>query len=60
MFDVSARPYVPGSTLSFAMPMKKFSAMINDMDESFHHEILGGGPAAHRTGDNFGSYEMNG
>jgi len=35
MFDVSARPYVPGSTLSFAMPMKKFSAMINNMDESF-------------------------
>lgn len=35
MFDVSARPYVPGSTLSFAIPMNKFAAVIADMDESF-------------------------
>lgn len=35
MFDVSARPFVPGSTLSFAVPMNKFSSMAGDMDESF-------------------------
>jgi hypothetical protein len=35
MFDVSARPFVPGSTLSFAIPMNKFGAMINNMEESF-------------------------
>ncbi len=35
MFDVSARPFVPGGTLSFAIPMNKFAAMIADMDESF-------------------------
>ena len=35
MFDVSARPYVPKETLSFAIPIKKFERMINDMDESF-------------------------
>jgi hypothetical protein len=35
MFDVSARPFVPGSTLSFAIPMNKFAAMIGNMDESF-------------------------
>ena len=35
MFDVSARPFVPGSTLSFAVPMKKFGSMIDNMDESF-------------------------
>ena len=35
MFDVSARPYVPGSTLSFAVPMGKFTDMILNMDESF-------------------------
>lgn len=35
MFDVSARPHVPGSTLSFAVPMEKFAAMTADMDESF-------------------------
>jgi hypothetical protein len=35
MFDVSARPYVPGSTLSFAVPMNKFASMVADMDESF-------------------------
>jgi len=35
MFDVSARPFVPGSTLSFAIPMNKFAAMIGNMEESF-------------------------
>ena len=35
MFDISARPFLPGSTLSFAIPMKKFAAMIANMDESF-------------------------
>ena len=35
MFDVSARPFVPASTLTFAVPMRKFAAMIADMDESF-------------------------
>lgn len=35
MFDVSARPFVPGPSLSFAVPMKKFAAMVADMEESF-------------------------
>ncbi|MFO7976718.1 MAG: DUF169 domain-containing protein [Candidatus Hydrogenedentota bacterium] len=35
MFDVSARPWVPAETLSFAIPMTKFARMIDDMDESF-------------------------
>jgi hypothetical protein len=35
MFDVSARPFVPGATLSFAVPMNKFAAMIDNIDESF-------------------------
>jgi len=35
MFDVSARPLVPPDTLSFAVPMKKFRGMVEDMDESF-------------------------
>lgn len=35
MFDVSARPYVPKDTLTFAAPMNKFSQMIENMDESF-------------------------
>ena len=35
MFDVSARPFVPKGTLSFAVPMKKFIRMIENMDESF-------------------------
>jgi hypothetical protein len=35
MFDVSARPFVPGPTLSFAAPMNKFTAMVDNMDESF-------------------------
>jgi len=35
MFDVSARPYVPGDVLSFAVPMRKFARMIENMEESF-------------------------
>lgn len=35
MFDVSARPCVPKNTLTFAVPMKRFTEMINNMDESF-------------------------
>lgn len=35
MFDVSARPYVPEGTLSFAAPMNKFTRMIRNMNESF-------------------------
>jgi uncharacterized protein (DUF169 family) len=35
MFDVSARPFVPQGTLSFAVPMNKFARMIGNMDESF-------------------------
>jgi uncharacterized protein (DUF169 family) len=35
MFDVSARPFVPKETLSFSIPIKKFIAMVNNMDESF-------------------------
>ncbi len=35
MFDVSARPFVPKETLSFAVPMNKFERMIHDMEESF-------------------------
>ena len=35
LFDVSARPYVPGETLTFAVPMKRFEEMVRNMDESF-------------------------
>jgi hypothetical protein len=35
MFDVSARPFVPAGTLSFAAPMAKFARMVANMDESF-------------------------
>ena len=35
MFDVSARPYVPKETLSFAVPMNKFVRMVENMEESF-------------------------
>jgi hypothetical protein len=35
MFDVSARPYVPKDTLTFAVPMIKFIRMIGNMEESF-------------------------
>ena len=35
MFDVSARPCVPAGVLSFAVPMKKFVGMVDNMDQSF-------------------------
>jgi hypothetical protein len=35
MFDVSARPGVEASTLTFSVPMQKFDRMVGDMDESF-------------------------
>jgi len=35
MFDVSARPYVPDDVLSLSLPMKKFVAMLNNIEESF-------------------------
>lgn len=35
MFDVSARPHVPANVLTFAIPMKKFVSMVENMDESF-------------------------
>ncbi len=35
MFDVSARPFVPDGTLTFATPIGKFARMVENMDESF-------------------------
>jgi len=35
MFDVSARPYVLNNTLTFTIPMKRFEAMVGNMEESF-------------------------
>ena len=35
MFDVSARPCVPETTLTFAIPMRRFREMIRNIDESF-------------------------
>lgn len=35
MFDVSARPHVPGGTLTFTIPWQKFTRMVANMDESF-------------------------
>jgi uncharacterized protein (DUF169 family) len=35
MFDVSARPSVAEHTLTFAMPLKRFEQMVQNMDESF-------------------------
>jgi len=35
MFDVSARPCVPKNTLTFAIPMRRFAEMVQNMDESF-------------------------
>jgi len=35
MFDVSARPFVPYSTLSFAVPMNRFTTMVENMEVSF-------------------------
>ncbi len=34
-FDVSARPYIPSSALSFAVPWPKFTRMAENMKESF-------------------------
>ncbi|MFX1555257.1 MAG: DUF169 domain-containing protein, partial [Promethearchaeota archaeon] len=35
MFDVSARPWIPGNVLAFSVPMNKFVRMVEDMEESF-------------------------
>jgi uncharacterized protein (DUF169 family) len=35
MFDVSARPFVPGDVLSFSVPMNKFMTMVENIEESF-------------------------
>lgn len=35
MFDPSARPYVEPDTLTFAIPMKRFTQMVENMTESF-------------------------
>jgi len=35
MFDISARPCVPSTVLTFAVPWKKFVRMVENMDESF-------------------------
>jgi uncharacterized protein (DUF169 family) len=35
MFDVSARPFVPKDKLTFAVPMKRFVQLIDNMEESF-------------------------
>lgn len=34
-FDVSARPCIPSNILSFAVPMKRFITMVENMEESF-------------------------
>jgi hypothetical protein len=33
--DVSVRPFVPETMLTFAVPMKKFTKMVRNMVESF-------------------------
>ncbi len=35
MFDVSARPGVDSTSLTFSIPMQKFERMVDNMDESF-------------------------
>ena len=35
LFDVSARPFVPGHTLTFTVPWQRFSEMMGNMQESF-------------------------
>lgn len=35
MFDVSARPFVRENHLSFSVPWKKFTTMVDDINESF-------------------------
>ena len=35
MLDVSARPCVPAEVITFAVPMKRFVQLVDNMDESF-------------------------
>ena len=35
LFDIFARPAIAGSMLTFSVPMRKFVAMVENMDESF-------------------------
>jgi len=35
MFDITARPFVTRNDLSFAVPMRKFTTMVEEMEESF-------------------------
>lgn len=35
LFDVSARPFIPGDTITFSVPMNKFKQMVENMEESF-------------------------
>lgn len=35
LFDISARPFVPSDVLTFSVPIKKFIAMVGNMEESF-------------------------
>jgi hypothetical protein len=35
MFDPSARPFVPRNVISFSVPMRKFTTMVDNMEESF-------------------------
>ncbi len=35
MFDISARPYIPSDTLTFSVPMTKFTRMVDNTEESF-------------------------
>jgi uncharacterized protein (DUF169 family) len=35
MFDISARPFVPADMLTFAVPLSKFTRMVDNMEESF-------------------------
>ncbi len=35
MFDVSARPFVSGDILSFAVPVHKFIKMVENISENF-------------------------
>ena len=35
MFDISARPFVPENTLTFAVPINKQITLMDNMEESF-------------------------
>ena len=51
LFDVSARPFVGDGILTFAVPMKRFEQMMDNMEESFpHHRVLEPGSHQNRTG----------